>query len=55
MDDRPQRESLRNQGYDYAQPGAYFVTVCVQHRRCLLGEIAGATMQPSIAGLMVES
>jgi putative transposase len=34
---RPPRKSPRLQGYDYAQSGAYFVTMCVQHRICLFG------------------
>ena len=28
------RRSFRLKGYDYAQPGAYFVTLCAQHREC---------------------
>lgn len=27
--------------YDYAQDGAYFLTLCVQGRECLFGEIGG--------------
>ena len=38
------RRSIRLAGYDYAQPGAYFVTLCVQDRLCLLGEIAHKAM-----------
>lgn len=33
------RRSVRMRGYDYAGPGAYFVTLCVRQRECLLGEI----------------
>ncbi|TWU30933.1 Transposase IS200 like protein [Candidatus Brocadiaceae bacterium S225] len=33
------RRSIRLKGYDYSQAGAYFVTVCVQGRRCLLGNV----------------
>jgi Transposase and inactivated derivatives len=33
------RRSIRLKGYDYSQAGAYFVTVCVQDRRCLLGNV----------------
>jgi len=36
------RRSIRLQGYDYTQAGAYFVTICAQGRECLFGEIAGA-------------
>jgi putative transposase len=33
------RRSIRLPGYDYAQPGAYFVTICTHDRECDLGEI----------------
>lgn len=33
------RRSIRLQGYDYSQAGAYFVTICAQDRECLFGEI----------------
>ena len=33
------RRSIRLQGYDYAQVGAYFVTVCAHNRGCAFGEI----------------
>jgi len=33
------RRSIRLQGYDYAQTGAYFVTICTHHRECLLGQV----------------
>jgi len=33
------RRSIRLPGYDYSQPGAYFVTICIWQRECLLGEI----------------
>jgi len=42
------RKSLRLQGYDYAQTGLYFVTVCTENRRCLFGEIiVGAGSKPA--------
>jgi putative transposase len=28
------RRSIRMRGYDYAQPGAYFVTLCTHNREC---------------------
>jgi len=37
--DRPNRKSIRLQHYDYSQPGAYFVTICVAHKACLFGHI----------------
>ena len=47
------RLSLRLIGYDYGQPGAYFVTVCTQGRECLFGDVADGEMQPNDAGRMV--
>ena len=34
------RQSLRLRAYDYAQAGAYFVTLCASSRACVFGEIA---------------
>ncbi|MCK4591435.1 MAG: hypothetical protein KAT86_06745 [Candidatus Latescibacteria bacterium] len=36
---RYHRRSVRLNGYDYFQPGAYFVTICVQSSLCLLDNI----------------
>ena len=36
----PTRKTMRLKEYDYASNGAYFITVCVQNRRELLGKIA---------------
>ena len=33
------RRSIRLKGFDYASPGAYFVTIVVRNRECLLGEV----------------
>jgi REP element-mobilizing transposase RayT len=48
--DRPQRRSIRLRGYDYAQAGAYFVTICTHQREPWLGAIADGVLQPSAAG-----
>jgi putative transposase len=32
------RRSVRMPGYDYTQPGAYFVTICTHHRECLFDD-----------------
>jgi REP element-mobilizing transposase RayT len=42
-------------GYDYSSAGAYFVTICVNNRLSLLGEIREGVMDQSVAGLMGES
>jgi len=33
------RHSIRLKGYDYSQPGVYYVTICTNNRECLSGEI----------------
>ena len=48
------RRSLRLQGYDYAQDGAYFVTLCTHDRECLFGEIVDGVMRLSDAGVVVS-
>jgi putative transposase len=39
------RRSIRLQGHDYTQPGAYFITICTKHRQCLFGDIVAGEMQ----------
>jgi REP-associated tyrosine transposase len=39
------RRYIRLKDYDYAQAGAYFVTICTRDRECLFGEIAGSEMR----------
>ena len=48
------RRSIRLQGYDYASDGAYFVTICVQNKECLLGDIKNGGMVLNDAGKMVQ-
>ena len=38
------RRSIRLKGYDYSQSGLYFITICVQNRHCLFGEIENDEM-----------
>ncbi|MFP4040814.1 MAG: hypothetical protein ACLFS7_09760, partial [Desulfosudaceae bacterium] len=49
------RRSIRLQGYDYSQAGAYFVTICTQNRECLFGDIADGEMRLNDAGQMVQT
>jgi len=39
------RRSIRLKGYDYAQAGAYFITVCTHGKENLFGEITNGEMQ----------
>ena len=47
------RISPRLFGFDYSREGAYFVTVCVQDRQCLFGEIIDGTMRLNQAGQVI--
>ena len=47
------RRSIRLPGYDYSQPGAYFVTIVAQDRLCLFGEVVDGEMRLNEAGGMV--
>jgi len=49
------RRSIRLEGYDYSQAGAYFLTLCTQNRECLFGEIVEGGMRLNDAGRGVES
>lgn len=49
------RRSIRLKGYDYAQSGAYFVTICTQGHVCLFGEVVDGEMQLNDAGRMVQT
>jgi REP element-mobilizing transposase RayT len=49
-----ERHSIRLKRYDYSQPGAYFVTMCVRGKRCELGEIEGEEIYLSDIGNIIE-
>lgn len=44
------RRSIRLKGYDYTQPGAYFVTLCAYQRAHIFGEIVRGEMVLNDAG-----
>lgn len=48
------RRSIRLQGYDYSQAGAYFVTIVTWHRECLFGEVVNGEMKLSKFGLVAK-
>ena len=35
------RHTTRLPDYDYSTPGAYFLTICVENRKCVLSPIVG--------------
>lgn len=47
------RRSLRLNGYDYRQNGAYFVTVCAHRHANLFGSIEHGVMMPNAIGRIV--
>ena len=49
------RRSIRLKGYDYSQPGMYFLTICVNERACLFGEINNGAMSLNDAGKVVQA
>lgn len=60
MDSLPKRKQNRLTGYDYSQPGCYFVTICSRDREHLFGCVVGADVligphvQLSEVGAIVE-
>lgn len=50
---RHHRHSIRMKSYDYASEGAYFVTVCTQHRERLLGDVVNGEIELNDVGKMV--
>jgi len=50
------RRSIRLQGYDYSQAGAYYITIVVHGRECILGEFVGdaAEIQLNQFGQIVQ-
>ena len=49
------RRSIRLRGYDYAQAGAYFVTICTRNRECLLGDVEEGEMHLSEFGRLAQT
>jgi REP-associated tyrosine transposase len=52
--DRHHRRSIRLSGYDYTQPGAYFVTICTRQRECTLGVVQDQTVILSPSGQIAK-
>lgn len=48
------RQSMRLKGYDYAQSGAYFVTVVTKDRLCLFGDVIEEKMCVNGPGAIVQ-
>jgi len=53
--EKPRRRSLRLRTYDYASPGAYFITVCTHRSACLFGRISDGVVRLNALGTLVET
>lgn len=49
------RRSIRLKGYDYAQAGAYFITICCQDRAHLFGEVTDGKMKLNPYGMIAHN
>ena len=49
------RRSIRLKGYDYSQEGLYFVTLCVQDRDCIFGNVVDGKMMLNDAGRIAHN
>lgn len=52
--DKHHRRSIRLRGYDYSQPGAYFITICTHDRDCLFGDVIDGVMELTPYGRIVS-
>jgi REP element-mobilizing transposase RayT len=49
------RRSIRLKNYDYSRAGMYFVTICVNHRLPLFGQIVAGEMLLNDVGIIVRN
>ncbi len=52
---RKGRRSIRLKDFNYAQPGAYFITICTKNRENLLGSIKEGQMIKNDIGLAIQT
>ncbi len=48
------RQSIRAKGYDYSEPGGYFVTVCTKNKKCILSDIVEGKSKLSSYGDIIQ-
>ena len=48
------RRSIRLKGYDYTNPGAYYITMCAYDKEHLFGQIINGKMRLNLYGQIVE-
>jgi putative transposase len=48
------RRSIRLPGYDYSQPGYYFITLCVENRENLFGQVKDEQITLNETGKLID-
>jgi len=48
------RRTIRLRGHNYSGGGAYFITICVQDKQCMLGRVVDSRMTLSECGEVVQ-
>lgn len=51
--ERHNRKSIRLIGYDFSSKGLYYLTICVQNRLCLFGNVVDNQLKLNDAGKMI--
>jgi putative transposase len=49
------RRSVRIPGYDYSAEGMYFITICVDGRRCLFGDVVEDVLELNDVGRVIDA
>ncbi len=55
MDTLKRRKLNRLNGYDYAEVGVYFITICTKNRECLFGDVINREIVLNEFGKIVEN
>ncbi len=54
LPERLHRRSVRLEGFDYTQPGAYYVTIVTHEHQCLFGKIIENEISLNILGVLAH-
>jgi putative transposase len=53
--DKHHRQSIRLKGYDYSQPGGYFITLLAKDRKAIFGKIEGSQVRLNRISKLVKA
>ena len=51
---KPNRQTMRLKSWNYSWEGYYFVTICIQNHKCVLGNIVNGKISLSFIGKIIE-